>query len=92
MASLSKNRDRSPKELPIVAHRCRCIRHTCAVDGIFYGLDLKKEMVVSENKPRRSLDVKRKRLADSKSKLKNSGTHATYMVNSRLEKVAEVIL
>ena len=38
---------------------CVCVLkvHNPGVYGIFYGLDLKKEMVVLENNPLRSLDV-----------------------------------
>ena len=49
--------------------------HNPRVHGRFYGLDLKKELVVLENKPLRTLDqlIMKKMTADLKSKRKNTG-------------------
>ena len=60
--------------------------HNPRVHGRFYGLDLKKELVVLENKPLRMLDqlMMKKMTADSKSKRKNTGyTRPTWSIAVR---------
>ena len=57
-------------ELRIAAHAQMCEVHNSRVHGRFYGLDLKKEMVVLENNPK---EVARLNDSRFKSKGKNTG-------------------